>query len=103
MSKMKYNDRYEVKAPKIFLNGANFKVGSLMAASGIFATTAETADVAIDGAAITDIYFVAGEFTLGVDQQDVLQWEATADGLTVHRLADGESALNFSWLRVVTV
>lgn len=99
MSKMNYADPYEIKAPEIYLNG-DLKIGALNVGTGVFTTTAETATVAISGASVDDIYIVCGEFTSAIDQQDILQWEATANGLTVHRMASGESALKFSWIRI---
>ena len=66
----------------------------------VFTTTAETDTVVITGAVATDTYIVCGEYTAGVDQQDVLQWEAILGKLVVHRLASGESALKYSWLRI---
>lgn len=68
----------------------------------VFTTTAETDTVLITGALATDTYFISGQFTSAVDQQDVLQWEAIEGGLVVHRLASGESALKYSWLRIPT-
>lgn len=68
----------------------------------VFTTTGETDTVTIAGAAATDTYIISGQFTTAVDQQDVLQWEALSGKLVVHRLAAGESALKYSWLRIPT-
>jgi len=65
-----------------------------------FTTTAASDTVTISGAATTDIYFVTGKYTAGVDQQDVLQWQALSGKLVVFRLASGESALQYSWVRL---
>ena len=67
--------------------------------SNVFTTTATADTVVISGALATDNYFITG--TGGsVDQQDVLQAEAKADTLIVHRLASGASALTYDWLRI---
>lgn len=66
----------------------------------VFTTTAETDTVTISGAAATDTYIITGEFTSAIDQQDILQWEAISGALVVHRMASGESALKYSWLRL---
>ena len=67
--------------------------------SDVFTTTATADTVVISGALATDIYFVNG-IGGSVDQQDVLQVEAKADTLIVHRLAAGASALEYNWLRI---
>ena len=64
-----------------------------------FVTTATADTVVISGALATDLYFVVGRGG-SVDQQDVLQVEAKADTLIVHRLASGASALVYNWLRI---
>ena len=68
----------------------------------VFTTTAVTDSVVITGALSTDTYFITGQFTSAIDQQDILQWQAINDTLVVHRMADGESALKYSWLRIPT-
>lgn len=68
----------------------------------VFETTAETDTVTISGALTTDTYIISGQYTAGVDQQDILQWEAISGKLVVHRMAAGESALKYSWLRIPT-
>jgi hypothetical protein len=68
----------------------------------VFTTTAETDTVTISGALSTDTYIISPQYTAGVDQQDVLEWEAITGKLVVHRLAAGESALKYSWLRIPT-
>jgi hypothetical protein len=55
--------------------------------------------VTISGALTTDIYIVQGRGG-SVDQQDVLQVEALAGKLVVHRLADGASGLAYHWYRI---
>ena len=64
-----------------------------------FTTTAQTDTVTIAGATTGDFYLVCGKYTAGVDQQDVLQWQAASGKLIVHRLASGESALGYTWIR----
>ncbi|MCA9386317.1 hypothetical protein KC717_06755 [Candidatus Dojkabacteria bacterium] len=64
-----------------------------------FTTTDETDTVLIPGALATDLYIVTGVFTSAIDQQDILQVEAKADTLIVHRMASGESALGYNWFR----
>ena len=97
---MEYNDPYEVKAPQIYLNGNNLQLSNVTAGESVFTTTGTTKEVTIVGALATDIYIVSGKYVGGVDQQDVLQWTAGAGSLTVTRLAAGESAAAFSWLRI---
>ena len=63
-----------------------------------FTTTATADTVLISGALATDLYLVTGRGG-SVDQQDVLQVEAKADTLIVHRLASGASALAYNWFR----
>lgn len=65
-----------------------------------FTTTATADTVEISGALATDLYLVTGRGG-SVDQQDVLQVEAKADTLIVHRLAAGKSALSYNWFRFV--
>lgn len=65
-----------------------------------FATTATADTVVISGALATDLYLVTGRGG-SVDQQDVLQVEAKADTLIVHRLASGASGLAYNWFRFV--
>lgn len=65
-----------------------------------FTGTATVDTVVVTGATVSSIFLVSGMFTAGVDQQDVLQWEARTDSLFVHRLAAGESGLKYSWLWV---
>ena len=78
----------------------NLLLPSTKVGTDVFTTTAETDTVTISGALATDIYFVTGQFTSAIDQQDILQWEALAGKLVVHRMAAGESALKYSWLRI---
>lgn len=75
---------------------------STVIGENVFTTTGETDTVVIAGALATDSYIVSGQFTVAIDQQDILQWEAIAGGLVVHRMASGESALKYSWLRIPT-
>ena len=74
-------------------------LGSTVLGSDAFTTTATADTVVISGALATDKYFVTGKGG-SVDQQDVLQVEAKADTLIVHRLASGASALEYNWLRI---
>lgn len=108
-----YAHDYKLEAPKINLKGATTITGTLTTTGAIslpstvigenvFTTTAETDTVLITGALATDTYFVCGQFTSAIDQQDILQWEAISGGLVVHRMASGESALKYSWLRIPT-
>lgn len=75
-------------------------LGSTVVGVDTFTTTGTTDTVTISGAAATDVYLITGRLTAGVDQQDVLQWQALSGKLVVHRLASGESALIYSWLRI---
>ena len=68
----------------------------------VFTTTAVTDSVVISGATTDDIYFVTGNLTSAIDQQDILQWQALTDTLVVHRMASGESALKYGWIRIRT-
>lgn len=80
--------------------GGNLDLLSTSIGIDTFATTGTSDTVTISGAATTDIYFVTGRLTAGVDQQDVLQWQALSGKLVVHRLASGESGLIYSWVRL---
>jgi len=75
-------------------------VSATVCGTNVFTTTSDTDHVDITGALATDIYFVSGFYTAGVDQQDVLEWQAYDGYLKVWRLASGESALKYSWLRI---
>ena len=74
-------------------------LASTVAGVDTFTTTATADTVLISGAAATDHYFLTAHGG-SVDQQDVLQAEAKADTLIVHRLASGASGLVYSWLRL---
>lgn len=78
------------------------QLASTQVGENVFSTTAETDTVTISGALTTDTYIISGQYTAGVDQQDILQWEAISGKLVVHRMAAGESALKYSWLRIPT-
>jgi hypothetical protein len=67
-----------------------------------FTTTGVTDTVVISGATTDDIYFVTGNLTSAIDQQDILQWQALTGKLVVHRMASGESALKYAWVRFKT-
>ena len=114
-----YTHDYLLTAPTIGLKGTTTITGnttitgtltttgavafpSTVVGENVFATTAETDTVTISGALATDTYFISGQFTSAIDQQDILQWEAIAGKLVVHRMAAGESALKYSWLRIPT-
>lgn len=74
-------------------------LGTTVVGQDTFTTTAEADTVLISGALATDFYLLTG-CGGSVDQQDVLQAEAKADTLIVHRLASGASGLVYNWLRV---
>lgn len=74
---------------------ANISVGT-----GAFTTTDAEDTVVVSGISASDIFIVSGKYKAGVDQQDVLQWRAVTDTLFVTRLASGESAGTYSWLRI---
>lgn len=108
-----YANDYKLTAPSITFQGNTTITGTLTTSGAIalpstvvgenaFTTTAETDTVVISGALATDTYFISGQFTSAIDQQDILQWEAIAGKLVVHRMAAGESALKYSWLRIPT-
>lgn len=102
----------DVNSTSDFLGAATFNGGVIHSATGtithgalthgtdVFTTTAETDTVTISGASVNDIYVVSAQWTAGVDQQDILEWEPISTGLVVHRMAAGESALKYSWFRV---
>lgn len=81
------------------LNGTHLDVSTTIAGQDTFATTASADTVVISGALESDLYFLTGVGG-SVDQQDVLQAEAKADTLIVHRLASGASDLVYNWFRV---
>ncbi len=97
------NDEYISNATDgvIELNAATLNVNGTVAGTNVFSTT-DTADtVVIAGTLSTDIFVVSGVYTGGtVDQQDVLQALAKTDTLIVIRLASGESALKYNWIRL---
>ena len=90
----------------------NLKTGSTLDIDGVvegtasfrgtnsFTTTAAADTVVISGVDANSIFVVSGKYTAGVDQQDVLQWEAKTDTLIVHRLASGENNLAYSYIRI---
>lgn len=82
------------------LGSASLNVGTAICGTNVFATTAETDTVTISGVTTDDIFVVSPQYTAGVDQQDVLEWEAITGKLVVHRLASGESALKYSYIRL---
>lgn len=85
------------------LRAATLSLDSLVSIGiDIFTTTAVTDTVVISGATVDDIYFVTGNLTVAIDQQDILQWQALAGRLVVHRIAAGESALKYAWVRFKT-
>lgn len=84
------------------LDAGELLLSSTIVGEGAFTTTAAADTTVITGALATDTYIVSGKYVAGVDQQDVLQWEAKADTLIVHRLASGESAGAYTWLRLPT-
>ncbi len=96
------NDEYITNAVDGLVNivSPSLKVSSTVCVTDTFTTTSDTDNVAITGALSTDIYVVSPFYTAGVDQQDVLQWQAFNGYLKVWRLASGESALKYSWIRI---
>ena len=96
------NDEYISNATDgvIELNAATLNVNATVAGTNIFATTDSADTVVISGTLSSDIFVVSGVFTAGVDQQDVLQVTAKTDTLIVTRMASGESALNYNWIRL---
>ncbi len=81
------------------IDGAVTVGEDITAGKNTFVTTAVTDTVVVAGMLTTDIVVVSGEFTSAVDQQDVLQVEVLAGYFVVHRLASGESALGYFWIR----
>jgi hypothetical protein len=88
-----------ITAAYLTATGLNLDSG-VTVGQDVFTTTAETDTVVIPGASTADMYFITGNFTSAIDQQDILQWEALSGKLVVHRMAAGESALKYSWLRI---
>lgn len=84
---------------QISVVAATFLLSSTVCDTNSFTTTAAADTVLISGALSTDKYFITG-IGGSVDQQDVLQAEAKADTLIVHRLASGASGLKYQWLRI---
>jgi len=87
-----------ITAPTItgFITGNAFNRGS-----DVFTTTAAADTVLVSGLLATDYVLITGTKIAGaVDQQDVLQTEAKADTLIVHRLASGKSAQTYDYLIV---
>ena len=82
------------------LSAVTLNASATICDTNAFTTTATEDTVTISGALVGDKYIVSGRYTAGVDQQDVLEWEALSGKLVVHRLASGESALKYSWLRI---
>ena len=81
---------------------SEIQLGALTIGTNVFTTTAAVDTVVITGTTTTDIFIISGKYVAGVDQQDVLQWSCTTDTLFVTRLAAGESAGAYSWLRIKT-
>lgn len=97
------NDEYISNATDgvMELNAATLNVNGTVAGTNVFTTTAAADTVVISGTLSTDIFVVSGVYTSGtVDQQDVLQAYAKTDTLIVIRLASGESALKYNWIRL---
>lgn len=97
------NDEYISNATDgvIELNATTLNVNGTVAGTNVFTTTAAADTVVIAGTLSTDIFVVSGVYTSGtVDQQDVLQAYAKTDTLIVIRLASGESALKYNWIRL---
>lgn len=97
------NDEYISNATDgtMELNAATLNVNGTVAGTNVFTTTAAADTVVISGTLTTDIFIVTGVYTTGsVDQQDVLEAYAKTDTLIVIRLASGESALKYNWIRL---
>lgn len=97
------NDEYisNVTDGTLLLSAATLDVNGTVAGTNVFTTTAAADTVVIAGTLSTDIFIVSGVRTSGtVDQQDVLQAYAKTDTLIVIRLASGESALKYNWVRL---
>jgi len=96
------NDEYITNATDgvVSIVSPTLTLSSTVRGTDAFTTTATEDTVTISGATTADIYVVSGKYTAGVDQQDVLEWEALTGKLVVHRLASGESALGYSFIRI---
>lgn len=95
---------YQWARVNLLSGGRNFNVlylnDGVSVGTGAFTTTDAIDTVVIAGATTSDVYFISPNYTAGVDQQDILQWTAQTDTLFVTRMANGESALGYSWLRI---
>lgn len=89
----------QIAATTIDLNGVT-AFSTSVCDTNAFTTTATTDTVTIAGVVTGSVFIVSGMKTSAVDQQDVLEWEAIAGKLVVHRLAAGESGLKYSWFWV---
>lgn len=100
-----YNRYYSISSDslaEVLVDDIMNYIGSSYVGEGTFTTTAASDTTVISGALSTDTYIVSGKYVAGVDQQDVLQWVAKNDTLIVYRLANGESAAAYSYLRIPT-
>ena len=97
-------DGYQWARVNLLSGGRNFNLlylkENVSIGIGTFTTTAAADTTVISGATTSDVYLISPNYVAGVDQQDVLQWTAKTDTLIVNRLAGGESALKYSWLRI---
>lgn len=97
-------DGYQWARVNLLSGGRNFNLlyltDGVSIGTNVFTTTAVADTVIISGATTSDVYFISPKYTAGVDQQDILQWRAKTDTLIVTRMADGESALEYGWLRI---
>lgn len=96
------NDEYISNATDgvLELNAQTLNVNATVAGTNVFTTTAAADTVVVSGTLNTDIFVVSGVFTSAIDQQDILQVTAKTDTLIVSRMASGESALKYNWIRL---
>lgn len=100
---------YQWARVNLLSGGRNFNILSanylnltadISVGTGAFTTTAAVDTVVISGVSADDIFILSGKYKAGIDQQDILQWRAVTDTLFVSRMASGESAGTYSWLRI---
>ena len=96
------NDEYISNATDgvLELNAQTLNVNATVAGTDVFTTTAAADTVVVSGTLNTDIFVVSGVFTSAIDQQDILRVTAKTDTLIVSRMASGESALKYNWIRL---
>lgn len=83
--------------------GTTFSLDSLVSiGTNVFATTAAADTVVVTGTTTDDVFLVSPIYVAGVDQQDVLEVTVKTDTLIINRIAAGESALKYGWVRFKT-